>query len=110
MNSTLHKMSLLAVVASMILSLGAGTRNDRVGGLQVQGVTVQSTRVNVVVANTSTTALSGTLTIRPLLILPPISVPVTVPGSRTVTVSVTFPGVLVGGVTCGVVLDDGAPF
>ena len=112
MSSTLRRVSLLAVVGTLILTLGAGPGEfgDRRAGLQVQSVAVQGTAVTVVLANTTAVNLSGTLTIRPLLLLPPISVPVSVAARRTLSVRVTFPGALTGGVTCGVVLDDGAPF
>jgi hypothetical protein len=115
MNPSTHGLTqLTAVAGSIILSLfsqqEAMTRAS--AGLVVRQTVVQGNTVTVTVANLSPQARTGAVIIQALSesVAMGSLAPVFVPRRGTTRISVELPSTISGGVTVGVVLDDGAPF
>jgi len=112
--STRRWVQLITVAGTLVLILGAGWANltGVKAGLAVQTVAVAGNEVAVTVANFSQQPLTGTVVVRAASLNNGMTaaVPVAVPGGGRTAVRVALPEPISGGVTVGVVLDDGAPF
>jgi hypothetical protein len=115
MNPSMRRRTQLSAIAgTMILALFSGQEalSRGTAGLVIQQTVVQGSAVTVTVANVSSRALTGTVFVRALSTAGEMGslAPVSVPRGGTTTICVALPAPVAGGLTVGVVLDDGAPF
>ena len=115
MNPSMRRLvQLTAVAGTMILALGAGAAafGDDPAVLAARGIAVHGNEAAITIANLSPTPLRGTVVLRAHTASGELAAtaPVSVPGGGSATVTVETPSPIEGGVTVGVVLDDGAPF